>query len=168
MSGSRGAPPGRGTGSPAGYCRAMAMNGPWELPGSIEHLDELCELVAGRDEIIYLRYSRGPIPDSEGPSHDFEARVALPGLSVTVVTPEPWWPRPARDWIARRLCKYAELGEESDRYPWLLTGRIAGFGPDHEPLIADPVPLAPVSGTAVEEGRRVYHETFRVGQDSRR
>ncbi|MEU4344070.1 DUF6098 family protein [Nocardia sp. NPDC023852] len=142
-------------------------SGPEELPYTIEHLEELCEFVAHRDDVVYLRYSRGPAADAEGPSHDFEADVDLPGLSVTVVTPEPWWPRPAREWIARRLCKYAELGNEQHRFPWLLTGRIAGFGPDHEPLIADPVPLARISGPAVEEATTVYREAFRVGQDSR-
>ncbi|WP_280425170.1 DUF6098 family protein [Nocardia carnea] len=146
----------------------MAADDLWELEQSIGHFDELCALVADRDEVIYLRYSHGPARDAEGPSHDFEADVDLPGLSVTVVTPEPWWPRPARDWIARRLCKYAELGEERDRFPWLLTGRVAGFGPDHEPLIADPIALAPVSMGVVEEALRIYNERFHVGQDSRR
>lgn len=145
----------------------MAANGPWKLDGSVQHFDELCELVADRDEVIYLRYSRGPVDDAQRPSHDFEADVDLPGLSVTVVTPEPWWPRPARDWIARRLCKYAELGEQRGRYPWLLTGRVAGFGPDHEPLIADPVALAPVAMTVVDEALRIYKENFDVGRDSR-
>lgn len=143
------------------------MSGPGGSLPTIDRLEDVCAFVTGREDIVYLRYSRGPAADAEGPSHDFEADVDLPGLSVTVVTPELWWPRPAREWIARRLCKYAELGEERDRFPWLLTGRVAGFGPDHEPLIADPVPLARVSSSAVDEATAVYDEAFHVGQDSR-
>lgn len=132
---------------------------------TLESLDELCDFLARRDE-VYLRCSRGPAADT-GPSRDYEAEVDLPGLSVTTVTPEPWWPRPAREWIARRLCKYLELARGSDRFPWLLTGRVVGYGPDHEPLLADTVPLARVSDAAVEEAERLYHSAFRVGRDSR-
>src|SRR5215218_229520 len=93
--------------------------------------------VVGAHDVMYLRYSEGPEEDLDGggSSRDYEADVELPGLSVTVVSPEPWWPRPVEDWVARRLCKYAELGEEEDRYPWLLTGQVVGNGPDHEPLV---------------------------------
>ncbi|MFC9962721.1 hypothetical protein [Nocardia ignorata] len=30
--------------------------------------------------------------------------------------PEPWWPRPALGRVARRLCKYADLGAEQGRF----------------------------------------------------
>ena len=60
---------------------------------------------------VYLRYSEGPEEDlGHRSSRDYEAGVDLPGLSVTVASPEPWWPRPVEDWVARRLCKYADLG----------------------------------------------------------
>jgi hypothetical protein len=116
---------------------------------------------------LFLRYSQGPEADSAGPSRDYEANVDLPGLSVTVVSPEPWWPRPVEDWVARRLCKYAELGEESGRFPWLLTGRVVGNGPDHEPLVEDVNPIARVSDTALEEAVEIYNQRFTVGESSR-
>lgn len=128
---------------------------------------ELVEFVAARDDVL-LRYSKGPGEDADtGPSRDYEADVDLPGLSATTVVPEPWWPRPAEDWIARRVCKYAELGEDEDRFPWLLTGEIAGWGPDHEPLVVEVQPLARVSQEALDEAQQLYQERFKVGKDSR-
>ena len=124
-------------------------------------------LVLDRSE-TFLRYSAGPESDlREGPSRDFEGGVNLPGWSVTTITPEPWWSRPPEDWIPRRICKYAELGSKEDRRPWLLTGRITGRGPDHEPLVVDIRPLAWVGDVALSEAIRRYREGFTVGRDSR-
>jgi hypothetical protein len=117
---------------------------------------------------LFLRYSRGPAADAEaGPSRDYEADVELPGLSVTTITPEPWWPRSPEDWVARRVCKYAELAEEHDRFAWLMTGRVVGQGPDHEPLVVDVVPVAQISDKALDQAGRWYDEHFKVGRDSR-
>ncbi|HVQ17729.1 MAG TPA: DUF6098 family protein [Actinomycetes bacterium] len=119
-------------------------------------------------ELVYLRYSAGAEEDlSHRSSRDYEADVDLPGLSVTVASPEPWWPRPVDDWVARRLCKCAELGAANGRFPWLLTGRIVWNGPDHEPLVDQVRPLARVSDAAVREAVCVYHERFQTGEDSR-
>ena len=121
------------------------------------------------DPETFLRYSAGPDADArEGPSRDFEADVELPGWSVTTVAAEPWWTRPVEDWIARRICKYAELGDEEGRRPWLLTGRVVGRGPDHEPLVVDIRPVAWIGDDAVAEAHRRYHQDFEVGQDSRK
>ncbi|WP_116951953.1 DUF6098 family protein [Jiangella endophytica] len=115
---------------------------------------------------LFVRYSKGPDTDRrDGPSRDYEAGVDLPGWSVTTLEPEPWWPRPPADWVARRLCKYDELGED-DRFPWVLTGRIVGQGPDHEPLVAEPVPVAKVGRRALAEARQRYEERFDVGRGS--
>jgi len=134
-------------------------------------VDDLAGVVAlveehGRD--LFLRYSGGPERDVEsGVSRDYEAGVELPGLSVTDVAPEEWWPRPVEDWVARRICKYLELGEEDGRYPWLLTGRLTGHGPDHEPVVDGVVPVAKIGPGALDEAKRVYTERFDVGEDSR-
>jgi len=133
----------------------------------IDDFDELVELVLSRRGVM-VRYSKGPEHDRQsGPSRDYEANVDLPGLSVTTIEPEPWWPRPAADWIARRVCKYAELGEDGERYPWLLTARVVGQGPDHEPLVVEVVPLARISPAALGQARQRYHQRFDVGQGSR-
>jgi hypothetical protein len=146
--------------------RLVAGEVPQELP-VIRSFAELVTFITGRDDVL-LRYSKGPWYDAHaGPSRDYEANVDLPGLSATTVTPEPWWPRPAEDWIARRVCKYAELGEQQDRYPWLLTGEVAGWGPDHEPVVVEARPLARVGQRALEEARALYQERFKVGKDSR-
>lgn len=132
----------------------------------IDELDELTELVTGGDE-LYLRYSAGPERDAEQPSRDHEAEVDLPGLPVTTVRPEQWWTRPAADWVARRVCKYLDLAETADdRFAWLLTGRVAGEGPDHEPLIADPEPVARLGDRLIEQARDRYHARFDVGRMS--
>jgi hypothetical protein len=132
----------------------------------LRDLDELVRFVQKHPDIL-LRYSTGPEEDAaHGPSHDYEAAVDLPGLSATRVEPEPWWPRPAEDWIARRVCKYAELGEAEGRYPWLLTGEVAGYGPDHEPLMIRVRPLARISTQALEQAKALYQQRFEVGRDS--
>jgi hypothetical protein len=133
----------------------------------IRELDELVHLVRGTESAIYLRYSRGPEHDeSRGCSRDYEAEVDLPGLSVTNISPEPWWSRPTEDWVARRICKYLELGEEPGRYPWLLTGTETGRGPDHEPVVHVAEVLGRLDDAVVEEARRLYEARFDVGDDS--
>jgi len=135
----------------------------WTVLGS---LSDVVDVVRAHGT-VYLRYSEGPEEDlTHRSSRDYEADVDLPGLSVTVASPEPWWPRPVEDWVARRLCKYAELGAERQRFAWLLTGRVVGNGPDHEPLVDQVRPLARVSDEAVQEAVRVYHRRFRAGRDS--
>jgi Family of unknown function (DUF6098) len=133
----------------------------------VDDFEALADLVRDRPGLL-LRYSKGPAADrAEGPSRDYEADVDLPGLSVTTIGPEPWWTRPAEDWIARRICKYAELGDEHDRFPWLLEGRVVGRGPDHEPVVVDPEPVARIGPAALTEAQRRYHARFEVGEDSR-
>jgi hypothetical protein len=130
-------------------------------------LAEVVELVRTVPD-LYVRYSYGPERDAEEPrSHDYEAKVDLPGLSVAAIVPEEWWPRTVEDWVARRICSYAHLGEEEGRFAYLLTGRLVGRGPDHEPIIADMQPVARISDHAVQEARAHYEERFDVGQDSR-
>lgn len=139
-----------------------------ELP-VIDELEALVTLVKHRPR-LYLRYSYGPEQDAmDGPSVDYEAGLPLPGLSVTTIAPEPWWTRPAIEWVARRLCKYAELGESAGRRPWLLTGHVAGRGPDHEPVVdIDSVgPVAWIDSGVVHAAHRLYQERFHVGRDSR-
>lgn len=132
----------------------------------LDDLDEVTRIV-GESPEIYLRYSHGPAADDGRPSRDYEAGVDLPGLSVTTIAPEPWWPRPATDWIARRICKYADLAENSeDRQPWLLVGHVVGHGPDHEPLLADVRPLAWIGPRALRQAQELYRERFDVGRDS--
>jgi hypothetical protein len=70
----------------------------------VTHLAVLGSLSQVVDEVrahetVYLRYSEGPEEDLiRRSSRDYEADVELPGLSVTVASPEPWWPGPAEDW----------------------------------------------------------------------
>lgn len=140
------------------------MSGPGDLP-VLDSLDEVLRAVRDHGG-LFVRYSNGPDADRrDGPSRDYEAGIDLPGWSVTTLEPEPWWSRPPADWVARRLCKYDELGQD-DRFPWLLTGRIVGQGPDHEPLVADPAPVARVGRRALAEARRRYEERFDVGRGS--
>jgi hypothetical protein len=130
-------------------------------------LAELAELACGEGD-RYLRYSRGPDADAEQASRDYESGLALPGLSVIALTPPSWWSRPVPDWVARQVCKYVHLARgEPDRYAWVLTGRMVGRGPDQEPLVADPRPLAVLSVAVLDQASQHYHERFDVGKDSR-
>jgi hypothetical protein len=137
-----------------------------ELP-VVDDFEELVRLVEERPG-MYLRHSAGPAPDAEaGPSIDYEGEVRLPGLSATTISPEPWWPRSVADWIARRVCLYAELGDEPERFPWLLTGRMVGRGPDHEPLVVDVHPVARIGESALTAAEQHYRRHFHVGRTSR-
>jgi Family of unknown function (DUF6098) len=132
----------------------------------IRQLDQLVGIACG-DRDTYLRYSLGPEADARQTSRDYESGLELPGLSVVPLTPPGWWRRPVADWFARQVCKYAQLGEgDADRCAWILTGRVVGRGPDHEPLVADPKPLAILSDSLVDQARSHYHEHFKVGRDS--
>lgn len=129
----------------------------------IDDFGALVDVVTAHDQ-VFVRYSHGPDKDGER-SVDYESGVELPGLSVTNLTPEPWWSRPWADWIARRVCKYAELGDgESDRRPWALVGRVVGNGPDHEPLVTAVHGLGWIGPDALREAERRYRERFNVGQ----
>ncbi|GAA1392608.1 hypothetical protein GCM10009639_24530 [Kitasatospora putterlickiae] len=131
----------------------------------IDDLELLTALATG-DLDVYLRYSQGPEADSAG-SLDHEADVPMPGLSVTPLRPEPWWPRRAADWVTRRVFSYAHLAEKrSERRPGLLTGRVVGLGPDHEPLIAGPLPLARPGPKLLTQAAEQYRERFTRGRDS--
>ncbi|MDX6248130.1 MAG: hypothetical protein QOF10_1490 [Kribbellaceae bacterium] len=145
-----------------------AERGPESGLPIVDDFDELVALVERRPG-MYLRYSAGLAADLEsGHSRDHEAEVELPGWSVTTISPEPWWPRPVSDWAARRICQYAHLAEQPERFPWLLIGRLVGRGPDHEPLVVDMDPVIRIGDPALETALKIYHERFDVGDDSRR
>jgi len=133
---------------------------------TIDDLDELADVVS-RAVRVYLRYSLGPDGDMAHPSRDYEADVDLPGLPCTLLTPEAWWPRDPVDWIARRVCKYLHLAQDDPRRrAWILRGEVAGYGPDHEPLLSDIEPIGWLGDRLVEQARERYHERFDVGRTS--
>nr|WP_225311687.1 DUF6098 family protein [Microbispora cellulosiformans] len=133
---------------------------------TIKSLDELTELVERRPG-LYLRYSKGPDADEGRPSVDYESGLELPGLSVTVLDAEHWWTRSTHDWLARQMCKYTHLADQDEeRHAWVLTGRVAGRGPDHEPLIDHVEPVAWIDDSVVEQARDHYEKAFDAGRDS--
>lgn len=136
---------------------------PTDLP-TVTGLAELARLVRDHDR-LYLRYSHGPDRDSSAVSKDYESGLELPGLSVTVLTPEKWWTRPLEDWLARQVRQYASLVEEDpERCGWVLQGRTAGHGPDHEPLLDQVRPVAYLSETVMEEALERYRRRFDAGR----
>src|SRR5436305_8747024 len=106
---------------------------PDKLP-TIHTLDELVEVIAQRPDVC-IRYSKGPEHDLGDPSVDYESGLRLPGLSVNTLKPERWWTRDVRDWFARQICHYADLGREPGRRAWLIEGEEVANGPDREPLL---------------------------------
>lgn len=131
----------------------------------LDSLESVVAMIQQRPD-LFLRYSEGPAADIDIVSRDYEAGVDLPGLSVTTIAPEGWWPLPVEDWVARRLCKYDELGVESGRFPWLLSGRRVATGPDHEPIVELSEPIAIVGDGAIRQARRRYRRRFKTGQNS--
>ena len=89
------------------------MNGePMESMPTVRSLDEL-ERLLDREDVVYVRYSEGFAADTASGSIDTESGLELPGLSVNPLTPEDWWTRPVRDWLARQLCQYKHLHEKN-------------------------------------------------------
>ena len=133
----------------------------------LRSVGELVDLV-GKGRHLFVRYSKGPEDDADRESVDYESNLTLPGLSVNPLDPESWWDRPVEDWVVRQLCQYAHLKDESDdeRRAWVLTGRVVARGPDNEPLVDDPEPVAYLADELVEEAKSVYEERFDVGEDS--
>jgi hypothetical protein len=115
---------------------------------------------------LYVRFSAGPVADAATVSRDHESGCLLPGLSVNPLNPEPWWGRQLEHWLARQLCQYAHL-LAPDRYPWALTGEIAGRGPDCEPLLVATTAVASIDHGVVDEAARLYARVFRPGADGR-
>ncbi|MGH2757986.1 MAG: DUF6098 family protein [Actinomycetota bacterium] len=127
---------------------------------TIESLEELERYVLQEPELC-VRYSKGPHADRSSPSVDHESGLLLPGIPVTPLRAEPWWTRDRKDWIARQLCHYVEVGDDAcDRQAWLLIGRVAGYGPDREPLLWPWTPVAVLTETVIEEARARYDRTL--------
>src|SRR5687768_10293567 len=112
---------------------AASAASPDDLP-CIEYLDQLAGLVS---DDTYVRFSKGPDDDRGTTSRDYESGLYLPGLSVNPLKPERWWTRPLEEYLARQICNYVHLQEESDdeRRAWVLTGDVVARGPDNEPLV---------------------------------
>lgn len=150
----------------------MTLQEPAPLPSDenlllvLDDLMTLSEYVT-RNPPVFLRYSEGPRADAASSSSwDYEADVQLPGLSATTLNPEQWWPRPAHEWVARRIHKYADLARDPRRFPWIFKGTVVGRGPDHEPLIADVVPIAELGEPLLREAAAVYRSRFHPGRTS--
>lgn len=143
---------------------AVPRPGDDDLP-VVTSLDQLCALVAPD---AFVRFSKGPHHDRNWNSRDYESGLDLPGLSVNPLHPEDWWTRPTEEWVARQICNYVHLAEESDdeRRAWVLTGRVTSRGPDNEPLVDDYTPVAWVSDAVVAQAKRLYQERFDVSSDS--
>lgn len=112
-----------------------------------------------------MRYSEGPQRDAEQRSVDTESGLELPGLSANPLDPEGWWTRPLEDWLARQLCQYRHLQRKNpERFAWILTGRLAGRGPDCEPLLSDAVGIARLDGDVLTEAEQRYLANFEAGR----
>jgi hypothetical protein len=129
----------------------------------IETLDEVVDLV-GRRAGLHVRYSEGVERDLARGSLDTESGLELPGLSVNPLDPEDWWTRPLKDWVARQLCQYQHLQEKNPgRFAWLLRGRLAGRGPDCEPLLENVEFVARLDDGVLRQAQEVYDERFDAG-----
>lgn len=110
---------------------------------------------------IFLRYSAGPGADAaDCRSFDRESGIDMPGLTVTPLSPEKWWSRSPEEWIARRLHRCCGLGDDADRFPWLLTGTVIGHSLDFEPLVAQFRPLARIEQSVLDEAACLCEQRF--------
>lgn len=129
----------------------------------LRRLSELAELVRADGE-LYVRFGPDPEEMPDG-SVDYESGLRMPGLSVNPLAPQDWWTRPLEDWVARQVCQYVHLAERSsDHQGWVVRGRIAGHGPDTEPLLVDTTVVARLDGELVAEARHRYRERFDHGR----
>ena len=133
--------------------------------GDLARLETITEIVdlLKVEPVLYVRFSAGPQADAGIQSRDGESGCLLPGLSVNRLAPEPWWTRPVAEWVARQLCQYEHLAQDS-QFPWVLTGAEVGRGPDSEPLVVRARPVAVVAPGVLDEAREIYHRGFAAGQ----
>ncbi|RKN45619.1 DUF6098 family protein [Streptomyces hoynatensis] len=122
----------------------------------VRTLDELARRVRER-EGLFVRWSKGPRFDLHGPagSADELTGAPMPGLSVSPLHIEHWWPGSVRLWVARRLWDYSHLQHEKAPgvAPWLLHAREIARGPDNEPLVDRVEPLAWIADEVIAEAR---------------
>lgn len=131
----------------------------------VDSLQQLCDLVT---DDAFVRFSKGPDDDRNATSRDYESGLELPGLSVNPLRPERWWTRPVEEFLARQICNYVHIREESDdeRRAWVLTGHVVSRGPDNEPIVRDFAPVAWLSDKVIEEAKELYEQRFDVASDS--
>jgi len=120
-------------------------------------LKELADLVERRRN-LFVRWSRGPGADLEAAvSTDDLTGVSMPGLSANPLDVEPWWQgRSTELWVARRLYDYSHLPWDKGPgvRPWILVGRVAGRGPDNEPLVRDVEPVGWIAEDVIGQAER--------------
>lgn len=61
------------------------------------------------------------------------------------------------------MWQYAHLADD-ERFPWVLTGREVGRGPDSEPLVVDVVPVARLGPRLMAEASDIYRAALRPGR----
>ena len=118
----------------------------------LHELEDILNAGAG----LYVRYSHGYAADLEEGVRDPESGLELPGLPAIRLDPEPWWSRPAEEWIARRLSRYihsAHVG--ADGFAWVLRGRVVGRSADDEPLLADIELVGRLADCLIDEALRI-------------
>lgn len=130
--------------------------------GTVNNLDDL-EKIVRTEGTVYLRYSEDVGTDSA--SLDGESGLRLPGLSVNPLSPEAWWTRPLKDWLARQICQYKHLGDKRGRQAWILAGHCVGRGPDCERLIDQVRPLGRLDQQLLDEAERAYTKLFDTGHE---
>ncbi|MHA7141913.1 DUF6098 family protein [Arthrobacter sp. Sr33] len=130
--------------------------------GTITTLYDLEEIVR-TEGTVYLRYSE-KIETQPG-SIDGESGLQLPGLSVNPLSPEAWWTRPLKDWLARQICQYKHIGEKHGRHAWILSGDCVARGPDCEPLIDQVCPLGRLDQHLLDEAEQAYTKLFNTGHE---
>lgn len=136
-----------------------------DLP-EVASLTALSKLVVERPG-LFVRWSKGPDHDGGERSTDYATGLTLPGLAVSPLTPPPWWTLPVDEWVARQVRAYAHLADDQpDNLAWVLAGRIAGRGPDNEPLVVDVEPVARLRMSVLHEAAAREPRSPREGDDS--
>jgi hypothetical protein len=124
----------------------------------ITTLERLAELLEARSP-LFVRWSADPEADRSRPhSTDGLTGAELPGLSANPLAVEPWWgDRSTVLWVARRLHDYSHLDRARTRgaRPWVLAGEEVGRGPDNEPIVARPSPVALIDRKVLDQAEEV-------------
>ncbi|MEV5830107.1 DUF6098 family protein [Spirillospora sp. NPDC052242] len=130
----------------------------------VTELERLAELLEARPE-LYVRWSPDPEADRDRPhSVDGLSGARLPGLSANPLAVEPWWGgRSTVLWVARRLHDYSHLrnARAHGARPWVLEGEEVGRGPDNEPLVAHPEPVALIDRRVLDQAADVLERDRR-------
>ena len=111
------------------------------------------EYIQSTDRVVFVRWSSDIAGDvRRGYSRNHQTGAQEAGLSVNPLTSDTF-SGPA--YIAQQIREYVYLAIGTGARPYVLTGEIAGYGADGEPVIVDAAIVGEISQAALDEAEHI-------------